>query len=238
MKCVLPIILFGFLALPAFAATGPQIDLVNNKLSVDAQSVPLAWLLRLLDQATGMNSKVPADLANRNISVKFSGLSLNDGVRKIFQGQSFDYLVIEGQGVIVTAASQNITDMDTVPVYTPAPGQEQTQFPQQPVLLEGVSGQPGVVGQPQTIQTPFGPQPAQRPGFPQNQNAPFATPGQNNSLFSNSLQSNTVQPVAPNGRPSSPFSSPSPFGSPANSPSQPQNNGMFGTTNMFPANQH
>src|SRR5438105_15692666 len=89
----------------AFAAPkGPEIDLVDNKLSVNADTISLGRLLRLLDLATGMQSKVPADLANRNISVKFSGLSVSDGVRKMFQGKPFDYVVIEGQGVIVTAA--------------------------------------------------------------------------------------------------------------------------------------
>ena len=68
----------------------------------------MSRLIRLLDQATGMKSKVPPELANRNISVKFSDLNLTDGVRKIFQGQPFDYLVVEGQGIIVTGASQGI----------------------------------------------------------------------------------------------------------------------------------
>src|SRR5581483_3093438 len=85
---------------PAFAAKGTEIDLVDNKLSIDADMVPLSRLLRLLDMATGMKSKVPPDLANRNISVKFSGLPLNDGIRKIFQGQPFDYAVLAGQGII------------------------------------------------------------------------------------------------------------------------------------------
>src|SRR5437879_12829781 len=91
----------------AFAAgKGPEIDLVDNKLSINAETIPLGRLLRLLDLATGMQSKVPAELANRNMSVKFSGLSLEDGVRKIFQGQPLDYVVVEGRGVIVTSASQ------------------------------------------------------------------------------------------------------------------------------------
>src|SRR6266704_3031448 len=89
----------------AFAAPkGPEIDVVDNKLSINAETIPLGRLLRLLDVATGMQSKVPADLANRSISVKFAGLSLEDGVRKMFQGQPFDYVVIQGQGVIITGA--------------------------------------------------------------------------------------------------------------------------------------
>src|ERR1700756_1998671 len=95
------------LAVPAFSAgKGPEINFVNNRLSINAEGVSLGRLLRLLDLATGMQSKVPPELANRNISVRFSGLPLGDGVRKIFQGQPFDYVVIEHQGVIVTAAAQ------------------------------------------------------------------------------------------------------------------------------------
>src|SRR5581483_7854803 len=94
------ICLMGCLITGSFAASkGPEIALVDNKLSIDAETVSLGRLLRLLDLATGMQSKVPADLANRNVSVKFSGLSLEDGVRKIFQGQPIDYVMIEGQGV-------------------------------------------------------------------------------------------------------------------------------------------
>src|SRR2546422_10590425 len=85
------------------AAKGPEVDLVDNKLSINAEAIGLGRLLRLVDLATGMKSKVPPELANRNISVKFSDLNVSDGVRKIFQGQTIDYVVVEGQGIIVTA---------------------------------------------------------------------------------------------------------------------------------------
>src|SRR5262249_25502998 len=122
MLCIL-------LTTPAFAAKGPEVDMVDNKLSVNAETVQLGRLIRLVDLATGMKSKVPADLANRNISVQFSGLNLNDGLRKIFQGQPLDYVVIEGQGIIITAASQNITGNETVPAYNAGSSQpfEQAQ---------------------------------------------------------------------------------------------------------------
>ena len=56
----------------AFAASGgPDIRIIDNKVSIQAEAVPLGRLLRLLDRATGMTSKVPAELANRNISVRF-----------------------------------------------------------------------------------------------------------------------------------------------------------------------
>lgn len=239
-------ILSALLAVPAFAAKGPEIALVNNKLSVDAESIPLSRLIRLLDQATGMKSKVPPDLANRNISVKFSGLNLSDGVRKIFQGQPFDYLVVEGQGIIITGASQMITGTETVPVYTPQPGepppQPFVQDFQQPFPQPGVAGQPPIPGQPvagqpqqtqtTTLQSPFGPMTVQRPV---QQNGALSSPGQNNALFPNTNQNpfpnNTAQPGAPTAQPANPFSSPSPF-----IPAQPQSNGMGGATNLFPGN--
>src|ERR1041384_6649304 len=123
------------------APKGPEIDLVNNKLSISADSVSLGQLLRLLDTATGMQSKVPATLANRNLSVKFSGLSLEDGIRKMFQGQPFDYVVVEGQGVIITAASQSAGGPESAPVYNNPPANAAGVQPFQP---EGQIEQPFV----------------------------------------------------------------------------------------------
>src|SRR5437870_621785 len=118
------------------AGKGPEINLVDKKLSINAEGVSLGRLLRLLDLATGMQSKVPPELANRNISVKFSGLTLEDGVRKIFQGQPFDYVMLKGQGVIVTSAAQTAVAGDAAaPVYNP----------------------PGQVMAPQPIEQPFAP---------------------------------------------------------------------------------
>src|SRR6266536_6574837 len=78
------------------AAKGPEVDLVDNKLSINADTISLGRLLRLLDLATGMQSKVPREFADRNISVRFSELSFDQAVRKIFQGQPFDYVVVGG----------------------------------------------------------------------------------------------------------------------------------------------
>src|SRR5437016_11300666 len=104
------------------AAKGPEVDLVDNKLSINVEAISLGRLLRLLDLATGMKSKVPPELANRNISVKFSELPLDEGIRKIFQGQPFDYVMMQGQGVIVTSVAQAIAGGESAPVYNP-PGQ-------------------------------------------------------------------------------------------------------------------
>jgi hypothetical protein len=88
------------------APKGPEVDLVDNRLSINAEGVSIGRLLQLVDMATGMKSKVPPELANRNISVKFAGLALNDAFRKMFQGQPLDYVVVAGRGIIVTASSQ------------------------------------------------------------------------------------------------------------------------------------
>src|SRR5689334_5359800 len=97
----------------SLAAKGPEINVVDNKLSVSADSVSLGRLLQLFDLATGMKSKVPPELANRNLSVRFSDLGLTDAVRKMFQGQTFDYVVIEGQGIVITSASQSLGGTDS-----------------------------------------------------------------------------------------------------------------------------
>src|SRR2546422_403015 len=190
MKRLVAALLLGLaFTLGGFAAgKGPEINLVDNKLSIDAQTVSLGRLLRLLDLATGMQSKVPAELADRNISVKFSGLSVEDGVRKIFQGQPFDYVIVERQGVIVTSASQTTPVTESSPIYN-AP-QQQTPFPQpieQPFTQDfpPVAMPPGQLPQqqPATIQTPFGPIANPRAGQVVPQIVPQPTPAQQNPLF-------------------------------------------------------
>ena len=215
---------------PSAAAKGPEVNLVDDKLSINVEAISIGRLLRLLDMATGMKSKVPAELANRNISVKFSGLNVTDGVRKIFQGQPLDYVVLEGKSVIVTAASQTASGPESAPAYNPPsqqidqpfvqdfpplppPGQPAQQFGQQPQQQ-----------QPAMIQTPFGPIANPRAGQQAQQpNAPLSAPGQQNSLFPQN------QPTQPNGQPqqmSPPFpgsqpNTPTPFGVPS----------PYGTTN-------
>jgi hypothetical protein len=216
----LAVILTGALATVASAAgKGPEIQIVDNKLSINAEAVSLGRLLRLLDLATGMQSKVPPELANRNISVRFSGLSVDEGVRKIFQGQPLDYILIQGQGVVVTAVSQTLTASENVPVYSPSPQVEQPFFPENPVFSAPQPPQP--IPQPQgpVVQTPFGPMPTARVPQPAQPNAPLSAPGQQNSLFPQVGPQS--QPAAPPnltpGIPGSPIPvfSPTPFGVPS-----------------------
>src|SRR5262245_33955157 len=84
---------------------GPEIRSVDNKVSIQAEAVKLSRLLRLLDSVTGVTPKVPTELANRNVSVRFSDLKIDAAVRKIFEGLPIDYVLIEGKGIVVTGTS-------------------------------------------------------------------------------------------------------------------------------------
>jgi len=153
----------ALLASAAFAADkGPEIQNIDGKITMQAESVPLARLLRLLDSATGMSSRVPPELANRNVSVRFSGLSFDAAVRKLFEGQPLDYIVISGKGIMVTAVAQ-ATASGTSP--SPSAFAQQPPFPgQQGFGQDGVASEfPVFNQQPQqgVTQTPFGPIPGQ-----------------------------------------------------------------------------
>jgi len=245
-------LLTGVFALSMFslgataAAKGPEVDLVDNKLSINVESIPLSRLLELVDRATGMKSKVPNELANRNVSAKFSGLTVTAGVRKMFEGQPLDYVMIEGQGIIVTAASLSTSGAESLPQYNPPPQQPIDQpfvqeFPQigPPPIQQ--QGQP----QPAMVQTPFGPIP--NPRAQQQPNAPLNAPGQQNPLFQQNGQpplfQQNGQPI--NGQPQgvpgvnpNPFGAPSPFGI-QNQPPTNQNNPLFpgGPVVISPTNQ-
>lgn len=244
------VIFAGSLAVPAIAAKGPEVDMVDNKLSINAEAVSLGRLLKLFDLATGMKSKVPAELANRNISVKFTGMNVTDGVRKIFQGQTLDYVLVEGAGVIVTAVSQSSGGSDSPAPYNPPPQVEQPfvqDFQQQPGTIQTPFGpaqpnpqQPGQQNpqqqQPAMIQTPFGPM--ANPNAPRQQqpNSPLSAPGQQNSLFPSALPSNQLpnQQASPQFPGSQPFANPTPFGTPTPPQNNPTiNNNLFGSPPGF-----
>jgi hypothetical protein len=225
-------------ATTAAYAKGPEVDLVDNKLSINAEAIPLSRLLQMVDRATGMKSKVPPELANRNVTVRFSNLTMTDAVRKMFQGQPVDYVLIQGQGIIITSASQTggeaavsggaYTQASAPPVdqpftqeFPPAPGAIQ----QQPMPQQLPQGQPAMV------QTPFGPVPNPRAQQQQQPNTPLNAPGQQNSLFP------TVGNPAPGPAPTLQPGNPNPFGttSPFGTPNQPanQNNSLFGNPQTF-----
>jgi hypothetical protein len=234
------IFLAGMLAPQTFGAgRGPEIRVIDNKVSMDVESISLGRLLNLFDRATGLQSTVPAALANRSLSVKFADLGFDDAVRKIFEGQPLDYVVIERQGIIVTALSQTGgPESSPAPAFNSPPSQiiEQPSFiednpPPQPFVppQPPIGQQPPVPAvntpfnqqqqqQPAMIQTPFGPIPNPRAGQP----IPGAAPAQQATPFG------TV----------SPFNSPNPFGAPQ-TPAQ-NNNNVFGNTSppLFNQNQN
>jgi hypothetical protein len=231
------------------SAKGPEINFVDQKLSINVETIPLGRLLQLVDLATGMKSKVPTDLANRNISVKFSGLSVTDAVRKIFQGQPLDYVVIEGQSIVVTAAAQTLSaGGDATPLYNnnSQPNQAFEQQPQpffqeSPILPQQIPQQfpPQQQNQPAMVQTPFGPIPnprAQQPNV--GIGNPVQQQPQQNSLFPQTgLPTSQPQPgfpPPPGNQPGNltPFGAPSPFGT-TNPPATNQNNNLFGNPTIL-----
>ncbi len=147
------IILAGILTLDGSAAgKGPEVTNVDQKISISADAITLDRLLRLWDKATGMQSVVPAELANRKLSVHFTDLGVNDALRKMFDGQPFDYVLIEDHGIVVTARSQKESIAGPVPVDNHV-----TQVIQQPVSQQPPSRVTRPPEPPPVIQTPFGP---------------------------------------------------------------------------------
>ena len=159
MKCMREwlgaIILVGILGLDGFAAgQGPEVTNVDQKISISAADITLERLLRLWDQATGMQSVVPLELANRKLSIQFTGLPVNDALRKMFNGQPFDYVLVEGHGILVMERSQSAPVAPSADVSNAV-----EQVPEPPVSQEAPSliVPPPEQQQPIIIQTPFGP---------------------------------------------------------------------------------
>jgi len=99
-----------FLVSSVFAAgKGPEIQVVDGKVSIQAESISLSRFLHLLDQATGMTSKVAPELANQKISVRLEGLDLDSAIRKSFQGQPWNYAVVPGKGINVIDRATAVT---------------------------------------------------------------------------------------------------------------------------------
>src|SRR5262245_53807935 len=155
------IILAGILGLDGFAAgQGPEVTNVDQKISVSADDITLDRLIRLWDQATAMQSVVPPELANRKLSIHFTGLPISDALRKMFNRQPFDYVLVEGHGILLMERSQSepvaqSADIsDSVEVVTePAVSQEAPSLQGASSLIVPTPEQQ----QPIIIQTPFGP---------------------------------------------------------------------------------
>ena len=95
----------GFLVLLAAnvyaAGKDPEFKVVDGKVSIQAEAITLKQFLQYWDAATGMTSTVNAQLANEKISVRLEGLDLNSAIRKSFQGQPWNWAIVNGKGIKV-----------------------------------------------------------------------------------------------------------------------------------------
>jgi hypothetical protein len=155
------IILVGILALDGSAAgIGPEVTYVDQKISISADDITLERLLRLWDQATAMQSVVPPDLAGRKLSVHFTGLAVSDALRKMFDGQPFDYVLVQEHGILVMDRSQSVpVAQAAADSQAAAASNDVEQVVEPPVAEEPPSliVPPPDQQQPFIIQTPFGP---------------------------------------------------------------------------------
>jgi hypothetical protein len=112
MKRWIPIlIVLGILLLASTAiAAGPEIINRDGRISINADNVSLGELLRLWDQATGMQSSAPPEFANQTLTIHFADLNINDAVRAMFNGQPFGYGLMQGHGIVVTAPAPVTSD--------------------------------------------------------------------------------------------------------------------------------
>jgi hypothetical protein len=127
----------------------------DGKLSVNVDDMAVGRVLELLDQATGLQSTIPADLAGRKTSVHFSALPINEAVRRILERLDFDYVYIEANGIVVTGLSK------PGPVPPGLPAFETTEPPIQEPAEAGALQPPETTAEPPIqppppVYTPFG----------------------------------------------------------------------------------
>jgi hypothetical protein len=90
------------LAANVFAAgKDPEFKVVDGEVSIQAEGITLKQFLQYWDAATGMTSKVNPVLANEKISVRLENLDLTSAIRKSFQGQPWNWAVVNGKGINV-----------------------------------------------------------------------------------------------------------------------------------------
>jgi hypothetical protein len=114
MRRWIPVLIVAGILLLASTAVGSGPEIINRdgKISVNADDVPLGDLLRLWDQATGMQSSVPPELSGHKLTVHFTDLNINDAVRTIFVGQPFGYGLMQGRGVVVTGPATEVAETE------------------------------------------------------------------------------------------------------------------------------
>jgi hypothetical protein len=152
------------------AAPGPEIEVVDGKISMTAMGVPLSRIVSMVDRAVGLQSKVAPEVASRLVNVRFKELPVKDAVQKIFEGQPLNYMLIEGKGIHVTGVAQGAgtaaSSFDSPPpvAQTPLPNVQAVQ-PTNPVQVNPGQANPNpnqvnpTTGQPvsPTANTPFPP---------------------------------------------------------------------------------
>jgi hypothetical protein len=114
-----------------------------------------------------MKSTAPPELADRKLSVHFTGLSVDDSVRAIFLGQPFGYAFAPGQGIVVTSVSPRVAERQPQPpvagnvqnvVPPPALGAIQTGPEMQNPDIQRMKPQNAAPEPPVTVMpSPFGP---------------------------------------------------------------------------------
>jgi hypothetical protein len=204
----------------------PEIQIKDGRVSITAENVPLGRLLGLLDRAMGMQSVVKPELAGRSINVQFTDLAFEDAIRKIFQGQPLNYIVIAGKGIQVTELAQS-APVNSAPrtAYDTPPQQNNPFVTLPPPLQPGVPAANAPVNPQQQQQQPavtiFGSRPDANPG----QNPAYTPPGNTlpgGAALSNNPALNLTPPVVNQQPPNAqPQGGGLPVGAPAPMPAQP-----------------
>jgi len=160
------------------AENDPEIQIVDNKLSMNVKAIPLGQLLNMLDHITAMNSTVPAELANRNVTVRFDELPIPEAIRKIFEAQRIDYVLVWGHGITVIAPSK---EAPVQAAYSPFVQDK----PPAPDSNQNVDKAPIFFETPQTVKAGATPPATIPPPFGQIANPATNTPPASNNLFGN-----------------------------------------------------
>jgi len=141
-------------------AQEPKVVYSEQRVSVDAKNIPLNRFLQVWDNATGMHSSIPPQLANQPVTVNFFELPLDEAVRRIFEGVPVDFVFSEAQGINVTARSQPPALPTPAPAFVgaripqTAPGTTNPSPENKPDKPASPKPEP-----PPPLETPFGPIP-------------------------------------------------------------------------------
>jgi hypothetical protein len=150
-----------FVAASGFGAgSGQAVVHADETISIDVDGITLGRLLRLWDEATGLRSIIPSDVASQKVSVHFSGLHKSDAVRTIFAELPLDYIFVEARGIIVIGPSKAGAAAQPVRAGEPVlrVGSERP-LPAQPELPEPPPPPVELRPWPAYLETPFGPVP-------------------------------------------------------------------------------